>query len=114
MDSTVAALLIHKAIGDNLTGIFVNNGLLRKNEFQEVLTAYEALNIKVKGVDASDRFLSALDGVKDPEKKRKVIGSVFIDVFQEAATEMSDIKWLAQGTIYPDCLLYTSPSPRDS
>ena len=104
VDSTVAALLIHKAIGDNLTGIFVNNGLLRKNEFQEVLTAYEALNIKVKGVDASDRFLSALDGVKDPEKKRKVIGSVFIDVFQEAATEMSDIKWLAQGTIYPDVI----------
>jgi len=104
VDSTVAALLIHKAIGDNLTGIFVNNGLLRKNEFQEVLTSYEALNINVKGVDASDNFLSALEGVKDPEKKRKVIGSVFIDVFQDAANEMSDIKWLAQGTIYPDVI----------
>ena len=104
VDSTVAAMLIHKAIGDNLTGVFVNNGLLRKNEFHDVQAAYKALNINVIGVDASDTFLSALDGVKDPEKKRKIIGSVFIDVFQEQASKMSDIKWLAQGTIYPDVI----------
>ncbi len=104
VDSTVAALLLHKAIGNNLTGIFVNNGLLRKNEYHDVLQAYKALNINVVGVDASETFLTELEGVKDPEKKRKVIGRVFIDVFQDQASKMSDIKWLAQGTIYPDVI----------
>lgn len=104
VDSTVAAMLLHRAIGPNLTGVFVNNGLLRKNEFEEVLESYSHLGLNVKGVDASEEFLNELDGVSDPEQKRKVIGRVFIEVFEKAANEMTDVKWLAQGTIYPDVI----------
>ena len=104
MDSTVAAILLHKAIGSQLHCIFVNNGLLRKNEFTDVLTQYEGLGLNVKGVDASDRFLSALTGVSEPEEKRKHIGKVFIDVFDDEATKLKNIAWLAQGTIYPDVI----------
>jgi len=104
VDSTVAAMLLHRAIGDNLTGVFVNNGLLRKNEFEEVLKDYEQLGLNVVGVDASKSFLSELSGVSDPEQKRKVIGRVFIEVFEKAAKEMQDVNWLAQGTIYPDVI----------
>lgn len=102
VDSTVAAVLLHRAIGENLHCIFVNNGLLRKNEFQEVLDQYEHMGLNVKGVDASARFLKALQGEDDPEKKRKIIGGMFIDVFDEEAHKVKDVKWLAQGTIYPD------------
>jgi GMP synthase (glutamine-hydrolysing) len=104
VDSTVAAILLHKAIGPQLHCIFVNNGLLRKNEFTDVLTQYEGLGLNVKGVDASDRFLSALAGVFEPEEKRKQIGKVFIDVFDDEATKLKNIAWLAQGTIYPDVI----------
>lgn len=104
VDSSVAALLLHRAIGNNLTGIFVNNGLLRKNEFEEVLEGYETLGLNVVGVDASQEFLSALSGVSDPEQKRKIIGRVFIEVFEAQAKKMDGVKWLAQGTIYPDVI----------
>ncbi len=104
VDSSVAALLLQKAIGKQLTGIFVNNGLLRQGEFEEVLAAYATLGLKVKGVDASDQFLNELEGVSDPEKKRKVIGRVFIEVFEAEAKKMKGVKWLAQGTIYPDVI----------
>ncbi|MEC8090378.1 MAG: glutamine-hydrolyzing GMP synthase, partial [Bacteroidota bacterium] len=104
VDSTVAAILLHKSIGSQLHCIFVNNGLLRKNEFTDVLTQYEGLGLNVKGVDASDRFLSALAGVSEPEEKRKHIGKVFIDVFDDEATKLKNIAWLAQGTIYPDVI----------
>lgn len=102
VDSTVAAVLLHKAIGNNLHCIFVDNGLLRKNEFSSVLEHYKTLGLNVKGVDASQRFYDALKGVTDPEKKRKIIGSGFIDVFEVEAKKLDNIKWLAQGTIYPD------------
>ena len=104
VDSTVAGVLLHHAIGDHLHCIFVDNGLLRKNEFQKVLDSYRHMHLNVKGVDAADRFLDALDGISDPEKKRKIIGKTFIDVFEEEAGKISDIKWLAQGTIYPDVI----------
>lgn len=104
VDSTVAAMLLHKAIGPQLHCIFVNNGLLRKNEFTDVLQQYEGLGLNVKGVDASDRFLGHLAGVSDPEEKRKCIGKVFIDVFDDEATSLTNITWLAQGTIYPDVI----------
>ncbi len=104
VDSTVAAVLLHKAIGNHLHCIFVNNGLLRKNEFQDVLDQYEHMGLNVKGVDASARFLDALAGESDPEKKRKIIGKVFIDVFNDEAHMVEDAKWLAQGTIYPDVI----------
>ncbi len=104
VDSSVAGMLLHRAIGDHLTCIFVNNGLLRLNEYEEVLEAYQGLGLQVIGVDASDRFLSELSGVSDPEKKRKIIGRVFIEVFQEEAEKIKDVKWLAQGTIYPDVI----------
>ena len=104
VDSTVAAMLLHKAIGTQLHCIFVNNGLLRKNEFTDVLQQYEGLGLNVKGVDASDRFLGHLAGVSDPEEKRKRIGKVFIDVFDDEATSLTNITWLAQGTIYPDVI----------
>jgi GMP synthase (glutamine-hydrolysing) len=104
VDSTVAAILLHKAIGENLFCIFVNNGLLRKDEFSSVLTQYEGMGLNVKGVDASDRFLEALAGLKDPELKRKAIGKVFIEVFDDEAQMIQDVKWLAQGTIYPDVI----------
>jgi GMP synthase (glutamine-hydrolysing) len=104
VDSTVAASLIHKAIGKNLTCIFVDNGLLRKNEFKKVLESYVGLGFNVIGVDASDRFLNQLEGVSDPETKRKIIGRVFIEVFEAEALKVKDVKWLAQGTIYPDVI----------
>ncbi len=104
VDSTVAAVLLHKAIGDRLHCIFVNNGLLRKNEFEQVLEQYKGFGLNVKGVDAGDRFLSELEGVSDPEKKRKTIGRVFVDVFDSESKLVSDAKWLAQGTIYPDVI----------
>ena len=104
VDSTVAAVLLHQAIGKHLHCIFVNNGLLRKNEFQEVLDQYEHMGLNVKGVDASKRFLDALKGESDPEKKRKIIGRVFIEVFDDQAHMIEDARWLAQGTIYPDVI----------
>ena len=104
VDSTVAAILLNKAIGKNLYCIFVNNGLLRKDEFNSVLKQYEGMGLNVKGVDASDRFLKALAGIDDPEKKRKAIGRVFIEVFDDEAQLIQDVRWLAQGTIYPDVI----------
>ncbi|MBQ0116536.1 MAG: glutamine-hydrolyzing GMP synthase [Flavobacterium sp.] len=104
VDSTVAAVLLHKAIGANLHCIFVNNGLLRKDEFQAVLDQYKGMGLNVKGVDASERFLSELAGESDPEGKRKIIGRVFIDVFDDESKGIEDAKWLAQGTIYPDVI----------
>jgi GMP synthase (glutamine-hydrolysing) len=104
VDSGVAAMLLHKAIGKNLHCIFVNNGLLRKNEFEQVLDSYAHLGLNIEGVDASHHFYSELKGVTDPEKKRKIIGRVFIEVFDRKAKEISNIKWLAQGTIYPDVI----------
>jgi GMP synthase (glutamine-hydrolysing) len=104
VDSSVAAFLLHKAIGKNLTCIFVDNGLLRKNEFKKVLESYLGLGLNVTGVDASDRFLDQLEGVSDPETKRKIIGRVFIEVFDSEAKKVKDVKWLAQGTIYPDVI----------
>ena len=104
VDSTVAAMLLHKAIGKNLYCIFVNNGLLRKNEFENVLEKYKGMGLNVKGVDASKRFMVALEGESDTEKKRKAIGRVFIEVFDDEAHKVSDVDWLAQGTIYPDVI----------
>ncbi len=104
VDSTVAAMLIHKAIGDQLTSFFINNGLLRKGEFEEVLDSYQELGLNVNGIDASQDFLTALDGISDPERKRKIIGKTFIDVFLKEAEELPDVRWLAQGTIYPDVI----------
>lgn len=104
VDSTVAAVLLHKAIGKNLYCIFVNNGLLRKNEFASVLDQYKGMGLNVKGVDASARFLDALAGVSDPETKRKKIGNIFIDVFDDEAHQIQDVSFLAQGTIYPDVI----------
>ncbi len=104
VDSSVAAVLLHKAIGNNLTCIFVDHGMLRKNEFTNVLHDYECLGLNVIGVDASACFFSELAGVTDPEQKRKIIGKGFIDVFDEEAHKIQDVKWLAQGTIYPDCI----------
>ncbi len=104
VDSSVAGMLLHQAIGKNLHCIFVDNGLLRKDEFQQVLASYQHMHLNITGVDSSERFLSELKGVTDPEKKRKIIGRVFIEVFEEEANKISNIKWLAQGTIYPDVI----------
>lgn len=104
VDSTVAAVLLNKAIGENLYCIFVNNGLLRKNEFENVLNQYKGMGLNVKGVDASARFLTELAGQDDPETKRKIIGRVFIEVFDDEAHLLTDVKWLGQGTIYPDVI----------
>ena len=104
VDSTVAAVLLHKAIGKQLHCIFVNNGLLRKNEFESVLNQYEGMGLNVKGVDASDLFLKALAGESDPEGKRKIIGNTFIDVFDDESKKTAGVNWLAQGTIYPDVI----------
>jgi len=104
VDSSVAGTLLHKAIGKNLHCIFIDNGLLRKNEFRNVLNSYLHMDLNVRGVDSSDRFLDALKGITDPEKKRKIIGTTFIRVFEEEAVRIKDIKWLAQGTIYPDVI----------
>jgi len=104
VDSTVAAVLVHHAIGKNLHCIFVDNGLLRKNEFQQVLDSYQHMGLNIKGVDAKDKFYTALKGLSDPEAKRKAIGKTFIDVFDEESHKISDVKWLGQGTIYPDII----------
>lgn len=104
VDSSVAAVLIHKAIGKNLHCIFVDNGLLRKNEFEEVLDSYKGMGLNVTGVDASQLFYDALKGLSDPEKKRKAIGKVFVDVFDAESKKIDGAKWLAQGTIYPDII----------
>lgn len=102
VDSSVVAVLLNKAIGDQLTCIFVDHGMLRKNEFRDVMRDYECLGLNVIGVDASEKFLSDLAGVKEPERKRKIIGRDFVEVFNEEAKKITDAKWLAQGTIYPD------------
>ncbi|MFZ0281113.1 MAG: glutamine-hydrolyzing GMP synthase [Bacteroidales bacterium] len=104
VDSSVASMLLHRAIGRNLTCIFIDNGLLRKGEYDKVIESYKGLGLNVIGVKAGDRFLDNLEGVSDPEKKRKIIGRVFIDVFDEEASKVKDVKWLAQGTIYPDVI----------
>ena len=102
VDSTVTALLINKAIGDKLVCIFVDHGLLRKNEFEDVLESYKGMGLNVLGIRAADRFFAACKGIKDPELKRKAIGKTFIDVFADEARKVKDAKWLAQGTIWPD------------
>lgn len=102
VDSSVAAVLLNKAIGKNLTCIFVDHGMLRKNEFKNVMNDYECLGLNVIGVDASEKFFKDLEGVTDPEQKRKIIGRDFIEVFDAEAHKITDAKWLAQGTIYPD------------
>ena len=104
VDSSVTAVLLNKAIGKNLTCIFVDHGLLRKNEFENVMKDYEHLGLNVIGVNAKDKFYKALAGVTEPEQKRKIIGKGFIDVFDEEAHKLKDIKWLGQGTIYPDVI----------
>ncbi len=104
VDSSVAALLLARAIGDRLTSIFVDNGLLRKYEYESVLEAYKRMGLNVKGVDASAEFVEGLRGVDDPETKRKIIGRIFIEVFDREAHSVQNVKWLAQGTIYPDVI----------
>ncbi|MDE7189959.1 MAG: glutamine-hydrolyzing GMP synthase [Muribaculaceae bacterium] len=104
VDSSVAAVLLNRAIGDRLTCIFVNNGLLRKNEFDDVLASYKDMGLNVIGVDASERFYTDLKGVTDPEQKRKIIGRDFVEVFNEEAQKIEGARWLAQGTIYPDVI----------
>ena len=104
VDSGVAAMLLHKAIGKNLHCVFVNNGLLRKNEFEQVLDTYQHFGLNIHGVDASKAFYKELKGVSDPEQKRKIIGRVFIETFDASAHEIKNVKWLAQGTIYPDVI----------
>jgi len=104
VDSSVAGVLLHKAIGANLTCIFVDNGLLRKHEYENVLDSYKHMGLNVIGVDAKDLFLNELKGKSDPEEKRKIIGRVFIEVFDAEAHKIKDVKWLAQGTIYPDVI----------
>ncbi|MFT5833975.1 MAG: GMP synthase (glutamine-hydrolyzing) [Cognaticolwellia sp.] len=104
VDSTVGAMLLHRAIGKNLYCFFIDNGLLRKGEYESVLESYQGMGLNIKGVDAGERFLSELNGVSDPEKKRKIIGRVFIEVFEEEAENLTDVTWLGQGTIYPDVI----------
>jgi GMP synthase (glutamine-hydrolysing) len=104
VDSSVAAVLIHRAIGKNLHCIFVDNGLLRKNEFESVLESYKGMGLNVKGVNVKDQFYDALKGISDPEGKRKAIGRVFIEVFDQESHKITDVKWLGQGTIYPDII----------
>ncbi len=104
VDSTVAATLVHQAIGPNLFCIFVDNGLLRKNEFEDVLHSYQDMGLNVKGVNSSELFYNALEGLTDPEAKRKAIGKTFIEVFDQEAHLIRDVKWLGQGTIYPDVI----------
>ena len=104
VDSSVAAILLHKAIGQNLHCIFVNNGLLRKNEFQDVLDQYKEMDLNIKGVDYSEEFYDELTDVSDPETKRKIIGRVFIEAFEKESSKIKNVKWLAQGTIYPDVI----------
>lgn len=104
VDSSVAAVLLHKAIGKNLNCIFVNNGLLRKNEFNDVIDQYKEMDLNISGVDYSKEFYDELNGVSDPEKKRKIIGRVFIEAFEKESNKIKNVNWLAQGTIYPDVI----------
>ena len=104
VDSTVAAVLLSRAIGDRLTCIFVDHGMLRYHEFEDVLAEYRKLGLNVLGIDASEKFFGDLRGVEDPEKKRKIIGADFIKVFDREAAKLKEVRWLAQGTIYPDCI----------
>lgn len=104
VDSSVAAFLIHKAIGNKLTCIFIDNGLLRKNEFEKVLHSFKNLGLNIIGIDAGSKFLSSLKGIADPEKKRKIIGNSFIEIFEQEAKKIPNVKWLGQGTIYPDVI----------
>lgn len=104
VDSSVCAALLNRAIGKNLSCIFVDNGLLRKNEFENVLADYRQMGLNIAGIDAKDRFYNALAGITDPEHKRKIIGKGFIDVFEQEARKRKDVQWLAQGTIYPDVI----------
>ena len=104
VDSSVAAMLVHRAIGKNLFCIFVDNGLLRKDEFEQVLTSYKGMGLNIKGVDAKEKFYSALKNLTEPEAKRKAIGRAFIEVFDEESHKINDVKWLGQGTIYPDVI----------
>jgi GMP synthase (glutamine-hydrolysing) len=104
VDSSVGAMLLHQAIGKNLVCFFVDNGLLRKNEYAEVLESYKGMGLNIFGVDAKKRFYDELAGHSDPETKRKIIGRVFIEVFEEESSKLEDIKWLGQGTIYPDVI----------
>lgn len=104
VDSSVAAMLLHKAIGTNLYCIFVDNGLLRKNEFETVLESYKDMGLNVAGIDAKNEFYNKLKGIEDPEEKRKIIGNTFIDIFDREAHRINDVKWLGQGTIYPDVI----------
>jgi len=104
VDSTVAASLLHRAIGERLHCIFIDNGLLRKDEFEEVLESYQGMGLNIKGVQANDKFLDELEGVSDPEAKRKIIGRAFIEVFEDESHALPEVKWLGQGTIYPDVI----------
>ncbi len=104
VDSSVGAMLLHRAIGSNLYCFFIDNGLLRKDEFEEVLASYEGMGLNIKGIDSRSRFLDELEDVSDPEQKRKIIGRVFIEVFEEESKKYDNIKWLGQGTIYPDVI----------
>ncbi|MEE1418623.1 MAG: glutamine-hydrolyzing GMP synthase, partial [Alistipes ihumii] len=108
VDSSVAAMLLHRAVGQQLICIFVDMGLLRKDEFENVLKSYESMGLNVIGVRAGEKFLSDLKGVTDPERKRKIIGRDFIEVFDAEAQKLTDVRWLAQGTIYPDVIESTS------
>ena len=110
VDSSVSAVLLHRAIGENLHCIFVDTGLMRKNEHDEVLAAYQGMGLKVTSVRAGEKFLSDLRGVADPEAKRKIIGRDFIEIFEAEAKKLHDIKWLAQGTIFPDISESFSPT----
>ena len=110
VDSSVAAELLHKAIGDQLTCIFVDTGLLRKNELEEVMESYNSMGLNVIAVDAGEKFLGDLKGVTDPEQKRKIVGRDFVEVFDAEANKITDAKWLAQGTIYPDVIESASVS----
>ena len=114
VDSSVVAMLLHKAIGSNLICIFVDHGLLRLGEVDEVMSTFEALDIDIRLVDASELFLSKLSGVTDPEQKRKIIGNTFIDVFENEAKKIKDVGWLAQGTIYPDVIESSSDDHNSS
>jgi GMP synthase (glutamine-hydrolysing) len=114
VDSSVVAMLLHKSINNNLICIFVDHGLLRLGEVEEVMSTFEALGIDIRMVDASELFLSKLAGVIDPEKKRKIIGNTFIDVFEREANKIQDVKWLAQGTIYPDVIESSSENHSSS
>ena len=114
VDSSVVAMLLHRAINNNLVCIFVDHGLLRLGEVEEVMSTFKALDIDIRLVDASELFLSKLSGVTDPEQKRKIIGNTFIDVFESEANKIKDVDWLAQGTIYPDVIESSSDDHNSS